>query len=64
MEETIIEYYKDPKTGLSINNTYRNLKKAGHKVTLKQVTETIQKEEKYTEVRPYHEQNFFNNNVT
>ena len=65
MEETIIEYYKDPKTGLSINNTYRNLKKAGHKVTLKQVTETIQKEEKYTEVRPYHEQkNMFLKTVT
>ena len=35
--DIIISFYKDPKTGLSINNTFRNLLKAGHKFTLRQV---------------------------
>ena len=30
--DIIISFYKDPKTGLSINNTFRNLLKAGHKL--------------------------------
>ena len=39
--DIIISFYKDPKTGLSINNTFRNLLKAGHKFTLRQVQEAI-----------------------
>ena len=37
INNTIIQFYKDSKTGLSITNTFRNLLKAGHKVTLSQV---------------------------
>ncbi len=41
MNNIIISYYKDPKTGLSINNTYRNLKNLGHNFTLRQIEESI-----------------------
>ena len=45
--DTIISFYKDPKTGLSINNTFRNLLKAGHKFTLRQVQEAIKDLDEY-----------------
>ena len=31
--EIIIKFYKNPKIGLSISNTFKNMLKAGHKVT-------------------------------
>ena len=45
--DIIISFYKDPKTGLSINNTFRNLLKAGHKFTLRQVQEAIKDLDEY-----------------
>ena len=65
MEETIISFYKDPKTGLNINNTFRNLLKAGHKVTLKQVENAIKDLNEYHKARTYKEQkNLFLKTVT
>ena len=32
LNNTIIKFYKDPKTGLSINKTFKNLLKAGLQV--------------------------------
>ena len=65
MEETIITFYKDPKTGLHINNTFRNLLKAGHKVTLKQVENAIKDIKEYHKARTYKEQkNLFLKTVT
>ena len=37
IDSIIVSFYKDPKTGLNINNTFKHLRKAGHKVTLRQV---------------------------
>ncbi len=56
MNNIIISFYKDPKTGLSINNTYCNLKKAGHNFTLRQVEETIKSLDEYYKARTYKEQ--------
>ncbi len=56
MNNIIISFYKDPKTGLSINNTYRNLKKAGHNFTLRQVEESIKSLNEYYKARTYKEQ--------
>ena len=53
MDETIISFYKDLKTGLNINNTFRNLLKAGHKVTLKEVETTIKDLNEYHKARTY-----------
>ena len=64
-EEIIISFYKDPKTGLNINNTFRNLLKAGHKITLKQVENTIKNLDEYHKARTYKEQkNLFLKTVT
>ena len=64
-EETIKSFYKDPQTGLSITNTFRNLLKAGHKVTLKQVENTIKNLDEYHKARTYKEQkNLFLETVT
>lgn len=54
--ETIISFYKDPKTGLNINNTFRSLLKAGHKVTLRQVEKAIKGIDEYHKARTYKEQ--------
>ena len=65
IEETIIIFYKDPKTGLNINNTFKNLLKAGHKVTLRQVENTIKNLDEYHKARVYKEQkNLFLKTVT
>ena len=56
MEDIIISFYKDPKTGLNINNTFRNLLKAGHKLTLKQVETAIKVLNEYHKARTYKEQ--------
>ena len=56
MEEIIISFYKEPKTELNINNTFRNLLKAGHEVTLKQVAEVIKNLDEYHKVKTYKEQ--------
>ena len=45
--DIIISFYKDPKTGFSINNTFRNLLKTGHKFTLRQVQEAIKDLDEY-----------------
>ena len=34
--DTIIKFNKDPKTGLSLSDAFKNLLKAGHKVTFRQ----------------------------
>ncbi len=52
----IISFYKDPKTGLSINNTFKNLIKAGHKVTIRQVENTIKNLNEYHKAKTYKEQ--------
>ena len=54
--EIIISFYKDPKTGLSINNTFRNLLRAGHKFTLRQVQEVIKDLDEYHKAKTYKEQ--------
>ena len=41
LEDIVTELYKDPKTGLFINNTFKNLLKAGHKVTFRQIDNII-----------------------
>ena len=56
IDEIIISFYKDPKTGLSINNTFKNLLKAGYKVTLRQVDQTIKNLDEYHKARTYKEQ--------
>ncbi len=56
MNNIIISFYKDPKTGLSINNTYRNLKKEGYNFTLRQVEESIKTLDEYYKARTYKEQ--------
>ncbi len=56
MEQKIQEYYKDPKKGLSIQNTFRQLNKDGHVVTKKQVEDVIKNLDKYKQARPHHEQ--------
>ena len=53
---TIISFYKDPKTGLNINNTFKNLLKAGHKVTLRQVDKAIKNLDTYHKAKTYKEQ--------
>ena len=52
INDIIIYFYKDPKTGLSINNTFKNLLKAGHKVTFRQIDNVI----KYHKAKTYKEQ--------
>ena len=52
----IISFYKDPKTGSSINNTFRNLLKARHKFTLRQVQEAIKDLDEYHKAKTYKEQ--------
>ena len=54
--DIIISFYKDPKTGLSINSTFRNLLKAGHKFTLMQVQEAIKDLDEYHKAKTYKEQ--------
>jgi len=51
--DIIISFYKGPKTGLSINNTFRNLLKAGHKFTLRQVQEVIKELDEYHKSKTY-----------
>ena len=55
-KDIIISFYKDPKTGLSINNTFKNLLKAGHKFTLMQVQEAIKDLDEYHKAKTYKEQ--------
>ena len=54
--DIIISFYKDPKTGLNINNTFKNLLKAGHKFTLRQVQEAIKDLDEYHKAKTYKEQ--------
>ena len=54
--DIIISFYKDPKTGLSINNTFKNLLKAGYKFTLRQVQEAIKDLDEYHKAKTYKEQ--------
>jgi transposase InsO family protein len=65
MEETIIDFYKDPKKGLNIQNAFRNLLKAGYKVTLRQAENAIKGLDEYHKARVYKEQkNLFLKTVT
>lgn len=56
MNETIILFYKDPRAGLSINNTFRGLLRAGCKVTLNQADKAIKNLDEYHKARTYKEQ--------
>ena len=56
INETTISFYKGPKTGLSINNTFKNLLKAEYKVTLSQVDKAIKELDEYHRARTYKEQ--------
>ena len=57
--DIIISFYKDPKTGLSINNTFRNLLRAGHKFTQRQVREAIKDLDEYHKARPTKSRNIY-----
>ena len=57
--DIIISFYKDPKTDLSINNTFRNLLKAGHKFILRQVQEVIKDLDEYHKAKTYKEQKHY-----
>jgi len=59
IKDIIISFYKDPKTGLSINNTFKNLLKAEYKVTLNQVDKAIKNLDEYHKTRTYKEQNLY-----
>ena len=52
----IIKFYKDPKEGLSIKNTFKNLLKAGHKVTFRQIDNIIKNLDEYRKAKTYKEQ--------
>ena len=56
INEIIIKFYKDPKTGLSINNTFKNLLKAGYKVTFRQIDNVIKNLDEYHKAKTYKEQ--------
>ena len=56
INEIIIKFYKDPKTGLSINNTFKNLLKAGHKVAFRQIDNVIKNLDEYSKAKTYKEQ--------
>ena len=56
LNDIIIRFYKDPKTGLSINNTFKNLLKAGHKVTFRQIDNVIKNLDEYHKAKTYREQ--------
>ena len=56
INDIIIKYYKDPKTGLSINNTFKNLLKSGHKVTFRQIDNVIKNLDEYHKAKTYKEQ--------
>ena len=64
MNDIIIKFYKDPKTGLSINNTFKNLLKAGHKVTFRQIDNVIKNLDEYHKAKTYKEQKHFLKTVT
>ena len=53
--DIIISFYKDPKTGLSINNKFKSLLKAGHKFTLRQVQGAIKDLDEYHKTKTYKE---------
>ena len=57
--DIIISFYKDPKTGLSINNTFRDLPKAGHKFTLRQVQEAIKELDEYHKAKTLLKRNIY-----
>ena len=57
--DIIVSFYKDPKTGLSINNTFRNLLKAGHKFTLRQVQEAIKDLDEYHKAKHTKSRNIY-----
>jgi hypothetical protein len=54
--EFIHQFYNDPKTGLSINNTFRNLLKSGYKVTSLQVDKAIKSLDEYHKTKTHTEQ--------
>ena len=51
-----MKFYKDPKKGLTIPNTFKNLLKEGHKVTMRQVEKVIKNEDVYHKAKVYKEQ--------
>ena len=53
---TIVSFYKDPKTGLNIVNTFRHLLKAGYKTTLRQVEKAIKDLDEYHKAKTHKEQ--------
>ena len=56
INDIIIKFYKDPKLGLSINNTFKNLLKAGYKVTLRHIDNVIKNLDEYSKAKTYKEQ--------
>ena len=54
-----ISFYKNPKTGLSINNTFKNLLKAGHKVTFRQIDNVIKNFDEITRRKPTKNRNIY-----
>ena len=56
INDIIIKLYKDPKTGLSINNAFKNLLKAGHKVTFRQIDNVVKNLDEYHRAKSYKEQ--------
>ena len=56
INDIIIKLYKDPKTGLSINNKFKNLLKAGHKVAFRQIDNIIKNLDESYKAKTYKEQ--------
>ena len=56
INDIIIKFYKDPETGLSINNTFKNLTKVGYKVTFRQIDNVIKNLDEYHKAKTYKEQ--------
>ena len=52
----IISFYKNLKTGLSINNTFKSLLKAGYKLTFRQIDNVIKNLDEYHKAKTYKEQ--------
>ena len=56
INDIITKFYKDPKTGLYINNTFKNLLRAEHKVTFRQIDNVIKNPDEYHKAKTYKEQ--------
>ena len=59
LNDIINKFYKDSKTGLFMNDTFKSLLRAGHKVTFKQIDNVIKNLDEYHKAKTYKEQKHF-----